>query len=221
VIGDLKRVSYRPGLSITFARPEEKPRAAILFFHGGGWIDGDPLRFQGLWPGLLAEGIACATAEYGTKRRSRDYTIYDSIADAKAASMRFCKMFPALPKFVSGASSGGTLAILAAHDMRGCILFNPVLDLSANGFKNAMTPDGGDESISPLHMNAEFPRTLIFQGDADQTTPLTTAGEFAAKRGAELITLPKAGHGFVGNPLHTKRIIHTMLQFVGGAISNR
>jgi acetyl esterase/lipase len=218
---DLKRINYRPGYTIAFARPQEQARAAILFFHGGGWVGGDPLRFTALWPALLEEGIACATAEYRTKGRNRSYTIYDSIADAKAASVCFCKMFPAVPKFQSGASAGGTLAIVASEEMRGCILFNPVLDLSANGFKNAATPEGGDESISPLHMNVQFPPILVLQGDDDKTTPLATAQQFAARTGAELVMLHNAGHGFVGNPLHKARIIQAMLQFVGAIISAR
>jgi acetyl esterase/lipase len=209
---------YKPGFKISFSRPETEQKAAVLFFHGGGWRYGDPMFCAPLWPQLLLDGILCATAEYSLGGDDLSSTIYDSIEDAKLAVARFVKMFPKLPKFVSGASAGGTLALLAAtSDIRGCILFNPVLDLSANGFKNAMTPDGGDESISPIHLVGRhtFRPALILHGTKDTDVPISTSERYAASLpGVALIKFEGAGHGFATRPAHAERVGNLMSWYI-------
>jgi len=79
------------------------------------------------------------------------------------------------------------------------VLFNPVLDTSAEGFGHL-----GDEGrrISPLHhLDAHWPATCIFHGTADVTVPFGQAKAFrdeAARVGVlcELHPFEGEGHGF-------------------------
>lgn len=209
---------YQLGYNILYSRGEDPARAAILFFHGGGWMNGDPMFCAPLWPALLAERVVCGTAELRTKFRDPKSTIYQCIEDAKVAAARFAKMFPVAPKFLCGASAGGALALLAVTKAyRGCVLFNPVLDLSKDGFVSKMTPEGTDESISPLHQvgKGRLPPTLILHGGLDDTVPLASSERYAALApDTELIPFPHSGHGFAIRAPNVKRVTGLMLDFI-------
>lgn len=215
----LDSAPYLVDYNILFSRPEGPARAAVLFFHGGGWLHGDPMFCAPLWPALLADGIVCGTAELRTKYRDPQATLHQCIADAKVAAARFARMFPVVPKFLCGASAGGALALLAANrHIRGCVLFNPVLDLSAKGFANKMTPADTDESISPLHLIGKrtFPRTLILHGGLDETVPLAASEQFASiAPNTELVTFPRSGHGFATRAPNLERVSRLIVDFVG------
>lgn len=214
---ELDRETYRPGLDLVFRLPDERPRAVILFFHGGGFFAGQPEQFLHLWPSLLAQNIACASAAYRVKAKHNS-SVYDSIEDATAATDFILSKLAGVPVFLAGASAGGTLALLASRsrDIRGCLLFNPVLDLSVNGFKNKATPPGGDVGISPLDLAplVKFPPTLIMQGDEDAVVPLDTAHRYSSIAGAELIVFEKSQHGFLHRHDLTERIIEAMERFM-------
>lgn len=177
----IERVEYRPGLGI-LVEEIAAPLASVLFYHGGGWASGDAELLVPYWDALPAN-LLCASAEHRVFWRHRS-TVYDSISDAEASAAFFSQRFPNFPLFLAGASSGGLLALFASRRVAtaGLVLFNPVLDLSAQGFRSRATPHGGDEKISPLHLarsGEKFPPILLIQGENDKVTPASTAREFA------------------------------------------
>lgn len=201
---DVTTDTYKGDLRIIQSRQVGNEVAAILFFHGGGWWGGNFDVFLSYWIHLLEYPLQCFSAEYRVGSRCV-CTVYDAIEDANSAARYVTDRIGALPFFLAGASAGGTLALLASIKAQatGVICFNPVLDLSADGFVNARTPKGGDVSISPLHLlrSKRFPPILILQGEQDKTTPLRTAKEFAetaanSGQSVELACFSDRDHGF-------------------------
>lgn len=177
----IERVEYKPGFGI-LVKEVTAPLASVLFYHGGGWASGEAELLVPYWDALPAN-LLCASAEHRVFLRHRS-TVYDSIDDAEESAAFFSRRFPDLPLFLAGASSGGLLALFASRRVAtaGLVLFNPVLDLSSQGFRSRATPPGGDEKISPLHVvrsGEKFPPILLIQGENDKVTPASTAREFA------------------------------------------
>jgi acetyl esterase len=195
---------YKGDLRILQSRRTGNELAAILFFHGGGWWSGAADTFLTYWPYLLEHPVWCFSADYRVASRHQ-CSVYDAIEDANCAVEHVTDRIGGLPLFLCGASAGGALALLASINVRvaGLICFNPVLDLSADGFVNARTPKDGDTSISPIHLlgGKRFPPILILQGEEDKTTPLRTAEAFAETaasvgQAVELVRFPGLDHGF-------------------------
>ena len=85
------------------------------------------------------------------------------------------------------------------------ILYNPVVDLSPQGYGNERVGPKW-ESISPLqHVQVGEPPTIIFHGTADKTVPYENAVAFEkamkdAGNAIELVTFRGVGHGFAYRP---------------------
>ena len=76
-------------LPILLAVPRERrPRAGVIFFHGGGWIGGGPEQFFPNATPLLTAGVLSATARYRLLGSGAS-TLSDCVADARAAIDRF------------------------------------------------------------------------------------------------------------------------------------
>lgn len=123
--------------------PNARPRAVIVYYHGGGWVFGTPDDFDTLGR-RLAECTGCAVAlvDY---RLSPEHHYPAAVDDAYAAlgwvSAHVKDTAGAdVPLIVAGDSAGGTLAAvtaLRARDQHGPviamqILIYPVTDASAN-----------------------------------------------------------------------------------------
>jgi acetyl esterase/lipase len=184
----------------------QSPTAVVTLFHGGGWFAGDPNQFDRQRPFYETRRIAVASVEYST--RSRHGTmVYEAIQDALDAAAFVSKSFRGTPLFFGGASAGGLLAIHCAAEfpIQGLILYNPVLDLSSEGFSSKAVPPGGDTRISPLHMSlGKLPPMLIFHGENDTVVPIAISRRFAeqaASKGSNIVLRerPKAKHGFANN----------------------
>jgi acetyl esterase len=194
---------YRDNLRALVTRIAS-PRAVVVLFHGGGWVAGDPHQFDFQRQALARADIASASIEY--RVRQRDGTMMDAaVADAIDAGAYVAREFSGVPIFCCGASSGGLLAIHCAVQWptTGVILFNPVLDLSAErGFKSKAVPPGGNVGLSPLHMTlSSFPSTLIMHGTNDAVVPIAVSREFADKlhnigSRATVLSYNAAPHGF-------------------------
>ncbi|MFI3304215.1 MAG: alpha/beta hydrolase fold domain-containing protein [Rikenellaceae bacterium] len=132
---------------------EGEPKAAIVFFHGGGWSSGSWTTFQQHCNYLATQGMVCFSSQY---RVTKDDTIDDlpeavsiveCLEDAKSA-IRWVKanaeQFNIDPtKIVAGGgSAGGCLAagvsmcdliydenddLDISLDLAGLVLFNPVI----------------------------------------------------------------------------------------------
>jgi acetyl esterase/lipase len=80
--------------------------------------------------------------------------------------------------------------------------FNPVCDVSKDGFGHKCFPPGMDLAASPLHLvNSEAPPIFMVHGDADVVVPVSQARAMAGaleKSGVRhrLIEYEGQGHGF-------------------------
>ncbi len=211
----------RGGVSLVmhvFGRPAgtQPRRAAMLFFHGGGWGGGAPSQFFPQCERLAAQGMVAMSAQYRLLNKGAS-SVADCLADAKAAVRWVGEHAGELGVdttrlAVGGGSAGAHLAactVLSEGFDDGVpvsprpavmALFNPVLD--AAGLKRGPKFGEHARALSPLHcLSGPVPPTILFQGLADTTTPPETAKEFAAKvtalGGTCVLDLYEGrGHGF-------------------------
>lgn len=204
-------------LGLDVFTPAPAPRAAVVFFHGGGWRAGVPEQFHPQCERLAAAGILAASAAYRL-----DSTVLDASLDARAATERFAGLAgEGVPLLVGGGSAGGHLAACLAAcpavrpsvRLRGAVLFNPVLDfvetaalMGGRGVEPGIEP----AQLSPLHADlAGLPPSVVFHGTADALVPIDQARRFrdaAARAGAEVTLHEYEGrqHAFF-NPVPPER----------------
>ena len=176
------------------------PRPAIIFFHGGGWVEGDALRFYDQARHLADEGMVAVSAEYrlggtdGTDPRT-------ALADAISAMRYLHSHVPALGIdsariAAGGGSAGGQLAAALAtsngfedpaddagvpYRPTALVLFNPVIDNGPGGFGHDRV-SGYWEAFSPLHnIRTGHPPTLIMLGTRDALVPVATGEAYCDK----------------------------------------
>ncbi len=200
-------------------QPEE-PLPAILFFFGGGWVQGDPGHFSEQCEYLASHGIIAIAADYRTKNR-HGTTPMKSLHDAKSA-VRWIRAngdkIGVIPDrlAVAGGSAGGYLAVACAvvdgYDDPGddlsvsprpdaLVLFNPVINTWRGGYGMKRFGEVARE-VSPLHqISPGLPPTLIFHGSDDQVVDIMDIRDFtekAMKNGdsCKLIEFEGRQHGF-------------------------
>jgi acetyl esterase/lipase len=195
----------------------------VVFFHGGGFIHGDPSQFYPQAKHLAERGMVAISAQY---RLNDDRAEIDKcISDAKSA-MRWVRGHAAElgidPTRIAagGGSAGGHLAtataILEGFDdpvddlavsclPNALVLFNAVIDMSPDGYgHNRARALMGDDwaSISPAqHLAKGLPPTLFLVGSEDRLIKPKVAKriEVAAKAAGsrfELKIYDGAKHGF-------------------------
>jgi len=199
--------------------PLTSPRPAVLFFLGGGWLNGDVKQFIPQATHLAELGVVGVLVDYRVKYRHQT-TPFEAMADAKSA-IRWARAHASDlgidPGRVAagGGSAGGHVALSAAVFDRFddpnedqstsskpnlLVLFNPVVDATTparNGHFNGRGREG-----SPLHHEFHsLPPTLILHGKDDKSVPYADVERFcndARARGlpCELIGYDGAGHGF-------------------------
>ena len=206
-------------------RPEgkaKKARPAIIYFTGGGWVNGkvDSQIANAAW--FRDHGIIGITADYRVKSR-HGTTPVECIRDAKSA-VRYirahAKELGIDPNkiIVAGGSAGGHIAACTAIDggdepdedltisskANALVLHNPVL---GEGFGETFFK--AYPEFSPiLHVNKGWPPTIISCGTADKTTPFAVAQKFTqlmtnSGNTCELIPVKDADHSCdwpVSNP---------------------
>jgi len=203
-------------LSLYLLRPPGKsefPLPAIVYFTGGGWVNGtaDGMIANAAW--FRDQGIIGITADYRVKNR-HGTTPLECVKDGKSA-IRYVRAHARElgvdPNRIiaAGGSAGGHLA--AATELPGndetnedtsvsskpnaLVLHNPVLGEGFGADFFAVHPD-----CSPiLGVCAGWPPTVLSCGTLDHTTPYTVAKEFAQRMQAagnacELITVTNAEH---------------------------
>ncbi len=202
-------------------RGTRKPLPAIVFFFGGGWVQGGPGQFFHHCEHLAAEGMVAMSAEYRVRNRNGT-TPYECVKDGKSA-IRWVRRHAAElgvdPHRIAagGGSAGGHVAACTAviedHEEAGedlsvpsvpdaLILFNPVLDTTKKGFGWRRFPPGKDTELSPCHhVRPGLPPTLIFHGTADTTVPFENVRRFQrlmreAGNICEVVPFEGKKHGF-------------------------
>jgi len=199
---------------------KNKTYNAIVFFHGGGWNQGNYKAFKRQSAYLASRGMIAISADYRV-RRLHGTTPFDAVEDAKSAIRYVRKHARELninPNMIAagGGSAGGHLAAVCGNipglEPKGedlsvsskpnaLVLFNPVYDNSKNGFGyNRM--EGRYKEISPLHnIKKGAPPTIVFFGTKDKTTPVASSKAYEKKMKAagsriELNLYEGAEHGF-------------------------
>jgi acetyl esterase len=213
---DLKLYVVRPeGWKATDRRP------AIVFFHGGGWVNGKPTQFNEHSEYFAARGLVCIQVEYRLLKGADKSPPLVCIHDART-SMRWVRSHAGELGVDPGriASAGGSAGgHLAAHvgmvdvlddptdDLKisaksnAMLLFNPVLDNGPGGF-GAKTIGERFPEFSPAHnISRDDPPAVLFLGSDDKLIPVQTLKTFEAKMTAlgikcALHVYDGQGHGF-------------------------
>ncbi len=195
-IGDVKltlHVFNPPGHKATDKTP------AIVFFFGGGWVNGEPSAFYRQSAYLASRGMVAICADYRTKSKHQT-TPLESVKDGKSA-MRWVRSHATdlgidPDKLAAGGgSAGGHVAVAAAivKDFNeegedtsvscrpdALVLFNPVTDTGKNGFGYDCVKDWWP-AISPIENidKTNPPPPTIFQvGTKDKLIPVATAERY-------------------------------------------
>lgn len=210
----LEMVMYKPGVSPAVKLP------AIVFFFGGGWVNGNPDQFELQAEYLASRGIVAFCPDYRIKSRNST-TPFESVMDAKSA-IRYLKIhgddlgIDSNKIVASGGSAGGHLAACTAviknineatDDLTvssipmALVLFNPVVDTGKKGYGQEKLA-GREFELSPVHhITPNVPTTLIMHGKDDKTVPYENAIRFnylMKQQGNKcvLVGYKKQGHGF-------------------------
>lgn len=169
------------------------PRPAIIYFHGGGWTEGDATRFHDQARHLAGKGMVAISAEYRLK--SIDQTDPSAaLADAISAMRHVrahARELQIDPQRIAagGGSAGGQLAAALAtttafsdpgddpsqsHRPSALVLFNPVVDNGPGGFGHDRVASYW-QRFSPIHnIRPGHPPTVILLGTRDELVPVTT-----------------------------------------------
>lgn len=172
----------------------------IVFFHGGGWNNGNYTAFSRQSSYLASRGMIAISADYRIKNK-HETTPFEAVNDAKSAIRyvrQHAKELHINPTMIAagGGSAGGHLAAAcgniigleeSSEDLtissvpNALVLFNPVYDNSKNGF-GYQRMEGRHEEISPLHnISAGAPPTIVFFGTKDKTTPVSSSIAYKEK----------------------------------------
>jgi acetyl esterase/lipase len=213
------------------AAKADDARAAIVFFHGSGWLAGSVYQFAGYARELARHGIVAAVAEYRIKE-GYGATPFDGVADAKSAvrwlRQNASRLGIRSDRIVAaGGSAGAHIALAAAvfesrFDDPGdeaavparpdaLVLFVPIVDTTETGYRETVPLFGGRErELSPIHhLHAGLPPTLIFYGTADAGIPPELIERFCGlmrnlNNRCELAPFVGRNHFFYNHPSYFK-----------------
>lgn len=183
-------------------------RPAVIFFHGGGFTNGNAGQFADQSTYLASRGLVCINAEYRLLEKERKTAPLVCNFDAKSA-VRWVKIHAAelgvdpTRLAAGGGSAGGHLAAFAglvdggddpADDLKvstkvaALVLFNPAIDwpdrLDPSEKNGTRFGDGGEEFLKyapAKFVTAAAPPTLILSGEKDQLVPMVFLKRFQAQ----------------------------------------
>ncbi len=190
-----------------FTPPGHQPshqRPAIVFFFGGGWVDGSASHFHPQCEYLASRGMVAISAEYRVKNL-HGTSPQECVKDAKSA-LRYVRQNAASlgvdpNRIAAGGGSAGchiaaAAATLASYEEPGenfaisskpnaLVLYNAVVDNGPGGWGHS-TVQAYWQDISPLHnLDATAPPTVFFLGTSDALVPVAVGTGYQAAMEAE------------------------------------
>jgi len=203
---------------------EQKIHNAIIFFHGGGWNNGNHKAFKRQSMYFASRGMVAISAEYRLKN-THGTSPYDAVEDAKSA-LRYIRKhankFKINPNTITagGGSAGGHLAascgllkmwdnpteeLSISSKPNALVLLNPVLDLGPDHYAHKRF--GNDyKSLSPIHnISKNAPPTIILVGTEDRILPVPTVKKYQSKMESsgnrcDVVLYEGQGHAFFAKP---------------------
>ena len=196
-------------------------RPAIVFYHGGGWVGGQPGQFTEHGKYLASRGMVAVQVEYRLLDRKSDEPPTVCVHDAKSA-MRWVRgragELGIDPERIAsaGGSAGGHLAAFVgmvdgvddpgddlsiSAKSNAMVLFNPVFNNGPDGWGHQRVGERYKE-FSPLHnVSSDDPPAIVFLGSADKLIPVQTAQDFKkamekAGNVCEVMIFEGKPHGF-------------------------
>jgi len=199
-----------------------EPRAAFVFFYGGGFVKGSPDKSIG-WARMAAKwGMVGIAPDYRVKDRFNGSPA-DCVADGRAA-LRWVQDHAAELGIdtrrivVGGSSAGGHLALWTAITATppgsseaeaptmkpaALVLMSGLTDTTYGVYGRRATQAGVDgAALSPQHhLDGKMPPTIMFHGDADTVVDHSQAANLHQKlrdngAASQLVTVPGGSHGF-------------------------
>lgn len=185
-----------------FTPPGHQPshqRPAIVFFFGGGWVDGSASQFHPQCEYLASRGMVAISAEYRVKNL-HGTSPQECVKDGKSAIRYIRQNAAALgvdPNRIAagGGSAGGHVAAatgtLTAYEEpaenlaissrpNALVLYNAVVDNGPGGYGYS-TVQTYWQTISPLHnINSNTPPTTFFLGTSDTLVPVSVGTNYQA-----------------------------------------
>lgn len=199
---------------------DDKPRSAIVLFHGGGWNEGEAGWMDSIAEQYAGLGMVAVSVDYRLSRN--DVTPFDAVADARSAIRwvrQEAKRLGINPdKVVAlGTSAGAHLAASTAifdepwgsavsSVPNALVLRSPAVSVATSNWFRKLT--GGvaqAAALSPdLHVRTGLPPMLLLQGEEDNVTPAAGAQRFCQRMQAlgntcKLKLYPEVGHLFTRN----------------------
>jgi len=202
----------------------EDRRPALVYFFGGGWTKGTPLKSASWARWAAKQGMVGLAPDYRTKNRFGTSPL-SSVADGRAAFNWVAEHAEELgidpaKIMVGGTSAGGHIALWTAIEgsppgsnpeesprVKPAALFlsSAVTDTSGpTGYTPARF--GVDAlALSPVHqLDAKMPPVLMFHAADDSLVDYRTAVALhdaltASGNICELVTVPRGGHGYSSN----------------------
>ena len=212
----------------------------MVFFFGGGWVNGTVEHFRQQATYLASRGMVAVCADY--RVRSRHNVLPDKCVEDAKSAMRWLRAKNAELRIdpdrlvASGGSAGAHIAACAGiiegfevleEDLdissvpNAMVLFNPPLEAAdSSGIRERFGSFDLAASLSPnRHIRPGLPPTLILHGAEDAVVPFSQSEAFVslmtdAGNRAELYVGPGQPHGFFNHSPWYERTLHRMDQFL-------
>ena len=210
----------------------ETKHPVVMFFFGGGWVQGSTGQFERQARFLAERGYTVVIPDYRVLHRDgpRMNHAVDDAADAYRWLLENADRLSIDTKsiFLCGGSAGGYLALsipLLHPDLplpAGLVVYNPVTQTTPGGYYTPGVFEApGDVAKFSLHdkVRSGLPPILILHGDEDKTVPYGNSVNFtaawkAAANEAKLVTYPGVGHGFFNSGSNYQLCLDETLSFL-------